>query len=445
MNTLHLIQGPDAVPTQEAARLAAHKFNGGAGQLQRITDPQGHTCLYVGIGTQGDIDFWLGAQACAKAKGLSGLTVQNPEALPPEMQAHFALSWLLESYRYGAFQETEAAPVLDGLGMSPRVLALAAGLGLTRDLINTPANYMRPGDLAREARDLADIHGAEVEVISGEALAVGFPLIHAVGAAAGEGAMAPRLIDMRWGDVGPTLTLVGKGITFDTGGLDLKPANAMRLMKKDMGGAAHVLGLAHMIMGQGLRLRLRVLIPAAENAVGQGAFRPGDVITSRAGLNVEIDNTDAEGRLVLADALTYAGEGQKSDLTITMATLTGAARVAVGPKIAPYLTNDPQLTWQLLAASDQNIDPLWPLPLFSAYDSYLKSDVADMVNSGGGGFAGTITAALFLKKFVGDATWAHFDVYGWNPEAAPGRPKGGGAQGLISLLTYLEEWTPSHG
>lgn len=438
MNKLIFAAGPDALPPDAAVQLSTNGFDGGLGETQRLTQHDGTVHLYVGLGTGGS-DFWLGAKACQKARGLSQIQVSNPEALDETTAQDFALSWLLESYRYGAFKETRPAAQLEGLALSDATRARAAGMGLARDLINTPANHMRPGDLAREARDLAEAHGAEVEVISGDALAAGFPLIQAVGGAAGDGAMAPRLIDMRWGQ-GRPLTLVGKGITFDTGGLNLKPGQSMRLMKKDMGGAAHVLGLAHMIMALNLPIQLRVLIPAAENSMGAGAFRPGDVIPSRAGLSVEIDNTDAEGRLVLADALTYAQEAEQPDLLVTMATLTGAARVAVGPSIAPYLTNDSDLNWQLLGASDSKVDPLWPLPLFNPYDSYLKSDVADLVNSGGGGFAGAITAALFLQRFIQAEKWAHFDVYGWNPEAKPGRPKGGAAQALLSLLTYLEGW-----
>ncbi|MGB0718453.1 MAG: leucyl aminopeptidase family protein, partial [Alphaproteobacteria bacterium] len=241
---------------------------------------------------------------------------------------------------------------------------------------------------------------------------------------------------------GLALTIVGKGITYDTGGLNLKPGSSMRLMKKDMGGAAHALGLAKVIMQLDLPIRLRVLIPAAENAIGPGAFRPGDVVRSRSGVTVEIDNTDAEGRLVLADALTYASEAsQSADLTFTMATLTGAARVAVGPSIVPYLASDSELMWSLHELSKKNTDPIWPLPLFEPYEAYLDSDVADLVNSGGGGFAGAITAALFLKRFVGSSSWAHFDLYGWNPVAKPGRPKGAAAQGLLSLVSYLESWS----
>ena len=439
MDRLIFVAGPETLPPEAAAQLGTCGFNGALGQMQRLTQSDGTVQIYAGLGT-GDQDFWLGAKACQKAKGLTQVHVANPEALDAAARQDFALSWLLESYRYGAFKETRPAAQLQGLEVSEATRARAASLGLVRDLINTPANHMRPGDLARKACDLAQAQGAVVHVLSGEALAAGFPLVQAVGGAAGQGAMAPRLIDLRWGETGPALTLVGKGITFDSGGLNLKPGQSMALMKKDMGGAAHALGLAQAIMVLGLPIRLRVLIPTAENSLGAGAFRPGDIVSSRSGFTVEIDNTDAEGRLILADALTYAQEEEQPDLLLTLATLTSAARVAVGPTVAPYFANDSDLIWQILAASDAKVDPLWPLPLFAPYDSYLASDVADLVNSGGTGFAGAITAALFLKRFVRTNMWAHFDVYGWNPEAKPGRPKGGAAQGLISLLTYLENW-----
>ena len=445
MNKLYFVTEPDALPASVSTQLAAKGFQGEAGQIQSVTNSDGTCDLYVG--TCGDLSFWVGAEACQKAQGLDQIAVQNPHVLEETDQQSFALSWLLESYRFELFKPSQPACRLDGMPPNARTRAVAAGMGLSRDLINTPPNLMRPGDLAERARAIAAPFGAEIVIHAGDELKQNFPLIHTVGAAAGPDEMAPRLIDMTWGQVGPTLTLVGKGISFDTGGLNLKPGQSMRLMKKDMGGAAHVLGLAHMIMALDLPLQMRVLIPTAENAVGAGAFRPGDVVQARSGLSVEIDNTDAEGRLVLADALTYASEGDAAaDLTISMATLTGAARVAVGPEIALYFTNEDSLNWQLLGASDAKVDPLWPLPLYQPYGDYLKSDVADLVNSGGGGFAGAITAALFLGRFVDPRTrWAHFDIYGWNPKARPGRPQGGAAQGLMALLNHIEDWILHHG
>ena len=441
MNKLFMVTEPGALPPGVAAQLAANGFTGAVGQAQRLTQGDGSVHLYLG-GAGDDLPFWTGARACQKAKGLDAVEFQNPQVLSAAQAEDFSLSWLLESYRFAKYKDATPAARLLGLEPSDRTRALASGIHLVRDLINTPANHMRPGELEEAAQHLAHQFDATFRAISGTDLEDGFPLIHAVGAAAGTGAMAPRLLDMRWGHVGPRLTLVGKGITYDTGGLNLKPGGSMRLMKKDMGGAAHVLGLARMIMDLTLPIQVRVLIPVAENALGAGAFRPGDVLTSRAGLTVEIDNTDAEGRLVLADALTYAGEAEEAaNLTLSMATLTGAARVAVGPTIAPYFCNEETLIWKLFEARQQEADPLWPLPLFDAYNTYLSSDIADLVNSGGGPFAGSITAALFLKRFAPLSPWAHFDVYGWNPEAKPGRPKGGAAQGLLSLISYLESWS----
>ncbi len=440
MDQLFFVTEPDGLPPGVAAQLAANDFQGHPGQVQRLTQGYGSTHIYVGA-TGGTLGFWTGAKACQAARGLETIHVQNADVLTETQVQDFVLSWSFDSYRFERFKAKARPCVCVGLTANARTQALAEGMALARTLINTPANLMTPAGLQAAAETLARDHAAQIEVIDGADLRAGFPLIDAVGKAAGPGDMAPRLIDLRWGHEGPRLTLVGKGITFDTGGLNLKPGGSMRLMKKDMGGAAHALGLAATIMALAMPLRLRVLIPAAENALGAGAFRPGDVIAARSGSHVEIDNTDAEGRLVLADALTYAGEAEEAaDLTISLATLTGAARVALGPHIAPYLTNRTDLTWQLLAASHAEADPLWPLPLFQPYEAYLKSDVADLVNAGPGRFAGAITAALFLARFAGDRPWAHFDLYGWNPEAKPGRPRGGAAQGLMSLLTFLESW-----
>ncbi len=306
-----------------------------------------------------------------------------------------------------------------------------------RDLINTPANDMGPQQLEEAVRVLARRHKAKVSVISGDALLRRrFPLIHAVGRAA---AQAPRLIDMSWGHKSdPKVTLVGKGVCFDTGGLDIKPSSGMLLMKKDMGGAANVLGLASMIMQRGLRVRLRVLVPAVENAIAGNAFRPGDVIASRKGLTVEIGNTDAEGRLVLADALALADE-EEPRLLIDMATLTGAARVALGPDLAPFYTADDQLAEEIRLAGDRLADPVWRMPLWAAYDRKLESKVADLGNVGSDAHAGSVTAALFLQRFVErSAIWAHFDIFGWCPTERPHCPVGGEAQAIRALASVLE-------
>jgi leucyl aminopeptidase len=313
-----------------------------------------------------------------------------------------------------------------------RLEAVAAAEVLLRELVDTPACDMGPAELAAAATSLAETHGARVEVVQGEALTGGFPLIAAVGRAS---ARAPRLVDLRWGEEGPSLTLVGKGVVFDTGGLNLKPGASMALMKKDMGGAAHVLALASAIMALGLRLRLRVLIPIAENAVSGAAMRPGDVLRSRKGLTVEVNNTDAEGRLILADALDLAAE-EEPDLLVSMATLTGAARVAMGPDIAPFFTGDDALAAALSEAGAAARDPVWRLPFHAPYEAMIEPDVADLDNAPKGG-AGAITAALFLRRFAGSGRYCHFDVYAWQPSAAPARPKGAVGQGWRALLAAL--------
>jgi len=354
-----------------------------------------------------------------------------------------ALGWMLGRYRFDRYMsgsapnegdmeaDLETPAGVDGA----RLGRIAEGVFIARDLINTPANEMGPEALERAARRIAERHGAEIEVTTGAVLLdANLPLIHAVGRA---GPQAPRLIDLHWGNAGdPAVTLVGKGVCFDTGGLNLKPSGSMALMKKDMGGAATVLGLAHMIMGLGLGLRLRVLIPAVENSVASDAMRPGDILRSRKGLTVEINNTDAEGRLVLADALALASEEDPA-LIVDMATLTGAARVALGPDVAPFFTDDEALAAELAAASEQVADPIWRLPLWPAYEGDIEPGIADLDNAPKGGFAGSITAALFLKRFVGGAPWVHFDIFGWTPKARSGRPKGGECQAARAVLAML--------
>jgi leucyl aminopeptidase len=294
---------------------------------------------------------------------------------------------------------------------------------------------MGPDELEAEFIALARRHGATVKVVKADALlSDNFPMIHAVGRASPR---APRLLDLRWGTTGPRLTLVGKGVCFDTGGLDLKPAASMGLMKKDMGGAATVMGLTEMIMALDLKLQLRVLIPAVENAVAGNAFRPQDVLTSRKGLTVEVNNTDAEGRLVLADALAFADE-EKPEMIVSMATLTGAARVAVGPDLAPFYSSDETTAATLSASGAKVADPLWRLPFWDPYDSLIEPCIADLDNAPSGGMAGSITAALFLRRFVTDTPrYVHFDIYGWQLKAEPARPKGGVGQGARALLDAL--------
>ena len=355
-----------------------------------------------------------------------------------------ALAWALGGYRFDRYRSEDSAkpdrlPRLHWPDLADRayVAAAAEATALVRDLINTPANDMGPAELTEAARSLAGRFGAGVTVTEGHALETGFPLIHAVGVGSPR---TPRLIDWWWGDPAhPQVTLVGKGVCFDTGGLDIKPDSNMLTMKKDMGGAAHAMGLALMIMAMNLPLRLRVLIPAVENSVSGRAMRPLDVIRSRKGLTVEIGNTDAEGRLVLADALTEASTANPA-LVLDFATLTGAARVALGPDIPPFFCNDEATAKGLLAASKQSRDPLWRLPLHQPYAEDLKGKVADLNNIAAGGFAGAIYAALFMEKFVAEGvTWAHFDVYGWNQKSRPGRPEGGEAFAMLACFAYLRE------
>ena len=352
-----------------------------------------------------------------------------------------ALAFALGTYRFTRYRKAKDKPVKlvlpDGVD-GDDLTRIADGVTLARDLINTPANDMGPADLEAAARNLAKRHGAKFHSIVGDQLLKqNFPLIHAVGRAA-DAKRAPRLIELRWGKAGhPKITLVGKGVCFDTGGLDLKPDSAMLIMKKDMGGAASVLACAHMIMDCDLPVSLRVLIPAVENSVAGDAFRPLDVYPSRKGLNVEIGNTDAEGRLILADALALADE-EAPDLLVDMGTLTGAARVALGPELPPYYTDDEMLATELAQHAAQENDPLWRLPLWARYNSMLNSKTADLNNVASGGMAGSIVCALFLKRFVSVAkSWLHFDIYAWTPSAKPGRPEGGECQAARALYALL--------
>jgi leucyl aminopeptidase len=352
-----------------------------------------------------------------------------------------ALAFALGSYRFSRYRNNDLPNVRlvppEGVDIAD-IARMAEAAALARDLINTPSNDMGPEELALAAAELAKRFGASFSAIVGDELTrQNFPLIHAVGMASPR---APRLIDLSWGDPShPKVTLVGKGVCFDTGGLDLKPSSGMLIMKKDMGGAANVLALAQMVMDAQLKLRLRVLIPAVENAVAGNAFRPLDIFTSRKGLTVEIGNTDAEGRLVLADALALACE-EKPDLLIDLGTLTGAARVALGPDLPPFYTNDETLALDVARCAREQNDPLWRLPLWPAYDTWLDSKVANINNAPSGGFAGSIICALFLQRFVEDATrWLHVDIYGWTPSAKPARPEGGECQAARAIYKLLSE------
>jgi len=353
--------------------------------------------------------------------------------------AESALAWLLSSYAFDKYKKKTGAKarlIAPDSVDAKRLETIAAGVFLTRDLINTPASDMGPDALEAAFTSLGAQHGADVKIVKGsELLAQNFPMIHAVGRASDQ---QPRLLDMRWGEASaPSVTLVGKGVCFDTGGLNIKPGASMGLMKKDMGGSATALGLAHMVMALKLPVRLRVLVPAVENSISAGAFRPQDVLTSRKGLTVEVNNTDAEGRLVLADALALADE-EAPDLLICLATLTGAARVAMGPDVPPFFTDDDRLAAEINAASQSAADPLWRLPFWGPYEAMIEPDVADLDNAPKGGFAGSITAALFLRRFVeNSASFVHLDLYGWTPAAKPGRSLGGACQSARALLEVI--------
>ena len=402
-------------------------------------------------GALSGVALGLGADVEGTAFPLAALSSSLPEgdyvlkgALTDRDPALLVLGWALGVYRFDRFKtsagDSQSPPRLvvpqgaDGVAAS----RLAETLFWVRDLINTPANHMGPAELEAAARELAEEEGAAITVITGDdLLSHNFPLVHAVGRTA---AAPPRLIDLTWGrEDAPKVTLVGKGVCFDTGGLNLKPGGSMGLMKKDMGGAAHVLGLARLIMEAGLNVRLRMIVPAVENAIGSAAFRPGDILPSRQGQTVEIGNTDAEGRLILADALALADE-EKPDLLINMATLTGAARSALGPDLPPFYCDDDMLAAQIAEQAKACGDPLWRLPLWQGYDSWLASKVADMNHIGDNAMAGSIIAALFLKRFVTRASaWIHLDVYAWSPKARPGQPVGAAAQGLRALYGVIKQ------
>ncbi|MGN6488569.1 MAG: leucyl aminopeptidase family protein [Devosia sp.] len=420
----------------QARWAAANAFTGARGKLLPLPAEDGGVAGYL---------FGLGA-ADGRPKLVHGLAAASLEpgryrlagALGDPTVA--ALGFRLGAYRFDRYRKAREAVELElpeGADAA-EVERLTTAAFLARDLVNTPANDLGPEALEREIRASGARHKLEVKVVAGdELLAENFPMIHAVGRAAAE---APRLVEFSWGREGdPKVTLVGKGVTFDTGGLDIKPSAGMLLMKKDMGGAANILGLAHAVIDAGLRVRLRVLVPIVENAISGPSFRPGDVLRARNGTTVEIGNTDAEGRLILADALALADE-EAPELIVDMATLTGAARVALGPELPPLYTLSDELAAGLMAAGLATDDPLWRLPLHVPYEAMIASKIADVNNAGQGGFAGSITAALFLRKFVKQARdWAHLDIFAWAPEARAGRPFGGTDQGIRAVYGYLKQ------
>lgn len=432
----------DTAGERAQVAVAAAGFAGQPGELVVIAgDAAGEWSVLAGVTLP--LDAW--ALAAAAEKLPAGTyrieTLGDGLGAVPGPAVH---GWLMAQHRFDRYRAPkeaapkEAAPrivLVPAAGDIVPAIALAEATALVRDLVDTPAGDMDPAALAAAVRAEGERFGAQVEVIAGEALRDGFPAIHAVGRAAAAG---PRLIDLTWGDPAhPKVTLVGKGVTFDSGGLDIKPASGMRLMKKDMGGAAVALGVARLVMGAKLPVRLRLIVPAVENAIAGNAFHPGDVLWTRAGVTVEIGNTDAEGRLILADALTYAQE-DAPDLLVDFATLTGAARVALGPDLPALYSHDDAVVADLLAAGTAAGDPLWRMPLWAPYAEMIKSSIADLDNAGEGGFAGSITAALFLDRFVrAGQAWAHLDLFAWNPAAKPGRPKGGAATGLAAAWGLL--------
>ena len=435
---LHAVAAKDArawlAKQKRSGLVTASGFAGSAGALAALPDAKGGIAAWVlGLGDSKDA-FALAAAASNLPAGLYRLG-EVPEFCGG---ANAALAWLMGGYAFDRYKKKTAKKarlVLPAGVDGAEVSRIAENLFLARDLVNTPANDMGPAELETAARALAKSHGAKVAVVSGVALSKNYPLIAAVGMGSPR---APRLIELTWGK-GPLVTLVGKGVCFDTGGLDLKPSAAMLTMKKDMGGAACVLAVAGMVMGAKLNLRLRVLIPAVENSVSGAAMRPGDVFTSRKGLTVEIGNTDAEGRLVLADALADADD-DKPELMIDIATLTGAARAATGMELPPFFTDDEKLAGDLVRVGTAVQDPLWRLPLWRGYEDTLASRVADLNNNPAYNYAGAITAALFLNRFVSKAnSWAHLDIPAWIDRARPGRPIGGEANGARAIYALLKE------
>ncbi|WP_033919982.1 leucyl aminopeptidase family protein [Sphingomonas sp. 37zxx] len=427
-------------PPRHRAAIAAHRMKptGYASAILPGDAPESWSVVTIVANTQSLSPWCLARLAETLPEGVYRVEGHEPGVA--------MLGWLLGQYQFDRYRSdppTGARVLLTGEpARIDETLRIARATATVRDLVNTGAADLGPAELESHAAALAKAHGATLAVTKGSDLERGFPMVHIVGQAASRG-REPRMIELTWGRPdAPRVAIIGKGVCFDSGGLDIKPSSGMRLMKKDMGGAAHALALAELVMQGRLPVRLHLLIPAVENAIAGNAFRPGDVLPSRKGLTVENTNTDAEGRLILADALTRAGE-ESPELILDFATLTGAARVALGPDLPPLFTGNEALAEALLAAGVAQADPMWRLPLWDAYDEMLKSDIADMVNAPDGGMAGAITAALFLRKFVpADTAWAHLDVFAWRPVAKPGRPKGGDAYALRAAWAMLKARYP---
>ncbi|MCW5581570.1 MAG: leucyl aminopeptidase family protein [Luteimonas sp.] len=423
----------DAQPAATRAWLASQQFDAAPGSHALLPGGEGVAAAILGIGDPLD--------AYSYAHGAGALPAGDwalANTLEPAHLAALQLGWGLGAYRFARYKAGGRAPARLALDvLDDEACDLLAACVRVRDLVNTPTEDMGPEQLEAVVRDVAGEHRASFECIVGDALLEqNFPAIHAVGRASHR---APRLIRLQWGEaMHPHVVLVGKGVCFDTGGLDIKPADGMRNMKKDMGGAAHAIALAELAMARKLPLRITLLVPAVENAIGPNAYRPGEVIATRKGVSVEIDNTDAEGRIVLCDALALAGE-LSPDAILDFATLTGAARIALGPDLPALFANDDALAGEWLAAGERVRDPLWRMPLWRPYLRYLTSHIADMANAGSR-MAGAVTAALYLERFVPEGTpWAHLDVYAWNDSARPGRPAGGEALGLRAAYAMLKQ------
>lgn len=427
-----------ALGPAERAQAEFAKFQGKAGEVVTLVGEAGASRVLAGLGE---------TAAAAPLRALPAKLQPGFYALEPRdggpAPADVALAFALGAYRFDRYKQKHGEPAArlvapPGVDLA-ELHAISHACALARDMINTPAADMGARQIETIAREVAEAFGAEISVVVGDDLiGANYPAVHAVGRAAVP-ERAPRMIELSWGDAGaPRVTLVGKGVVFDTGGLDIKPAAGMRTMKKDMGGAAHALALGRMAMAAKLPIRLTVLLPVAENAIAGDAMRPGDILASRKGLSIEVGNTDAEGRLVLADALARAAE-LEPDLTIDLATLTGAARVAVGPEIAPYYTDDETLAGQIESGAKAAEDPVWRMPLWAPYDAALDSDVADVKNDADPwAQAGSITAALFLKRFAPRGAWAHFDIFAWNGRTRPGWAAGAEAQAIRGLFATLK-------
>ena len=433
----------DKAPASQASWVKSSGFDAKPGEVCLLPGHDGGIeSVLFGVAKEGDLYQMAGLPS--KLPG-GAYRLESDWSLRKRAQA--ALGWGLACYKFSRYRKNKDAGtrllVLED-DIEHRVRSLLDAQNLVRDLVNTPTEDLGPQQLEDTVRSVAQRFDAKVKVIRGDdLLSENFPAIHAVGRASHR---PPRLIELTWGDKNhPRLSLVGKGVCFDTGGLNLKPTAGMALMKKDMGGAAHALGAAQLVMDHKLPVRLQLLIPAVENSVSGNAYRPGDVIPTRKGLHVEIGNTDAEGRVILSDALTYASE-KKPEVIIDFATLTGAARIAMGPDLPPLFSNDDSLSAGIQKAGDDCEDPLWTLPLWQPYRKLIKSKIADINNSASTGFGGCITAALFLEHFVSeDDSWAHIDTFAWNQSNRPGRPEGGEALSLRAVFTHLEERFKAEG